>query len=52
MDSVKTSRPEDWRRGWAENKIREWRKMLAQTEAVSRMMPAWAITAVPIREDV
>jgi hypothetical protein len=39
--------PAELRRGCAEKRIRGLRKMLAQTEAVRRIMPAWATTAVP-----
>lgn len=41
--------PAELRRGCAEKSMRGLRKMLAQTEAVSNTMPAWAITAVPRR---
>jgi hypothetical protein len=40
--------PPEFRRGWAEKRIRSPRKTLAQTEATSRMRPTWAITAVPV----
>jgi hypothetical protein len=44
---VRTKIPAELRRGCAEKSMRGLRKMLAQTEAVRRTMPAWAITAVP-----
>lgn len=47
MDCVRTRRPPELRRGWAEKRMRGLRKTLAQTEAVRRRMPACAITAVP-----
>jgi len=39
--------PALFRRGWAEKRITSCRKTLAHTLATRRIMPAWAITAVP-----
>ncbi len=50
MDCVRTSKPPEFRRGCAEKRMRGLRKTLAQTEAVRRTIPAWAITAVPRNE--
>jgi hypothetical protein len=48
IDSVRIRRPLELRRGCAEKKMRSCRKTLAQTLAARRIMPAWAITAVPV----
>jgi hypothetical protein len=47
---VRTRIPAELRRGCAEKSMRGLSKMLAQTEAVRRIMPAWAMTAVPGEE--
>ena len=47
MPSVRANKPEELRRGCAENRMSGERKTLAQTEATSRTIPACAITAVP-----
>jgi hypothetical protein len=47
IDCVRTRIPAELSRGWAEKSMRGLRNMLAQTEAVRRIMPAWAMTAVP-----
>ena len=47
MDSAMARTAEELRRGCAEKKIKSWRKMPAQTVANSRIMPAWAMMAVP-----
>jgi len=47
MDSVRKSRPAEFRRGCAEKKIKGLRKTLAQTEATSKISPACAMPAVP-----
>lgn len=39
---------EELRMGWAEKRMRGCRKMPAQTEATRRMMPPWAMIAVPV----
>lgn len=39
--------PAELRRGCAANRLRGERKTLAHTEAVKRIMPAWATAAVP-----
>lgn len=49
MDSVRMRRPAELRRGCALKSMRGERKMEAQTEAVRRMMPNWAIIAVPVK---
>jgi hypothetical protein len=50
IDCVRTRIPAELRRGCAEKSMRGLSKMLAQTEAVRRIMPAWAMTAVPGEE--
>ena len=47
MDSVMARTAAELRSGCAEKKIKSLRKMLAQTVAKRRMMPAWAMMAVP-----
>jgi hypothetical protein len=47
MDCVRKRMPALFRRGCAEKRISWLRKTLAQTLATRRIMPAWAITAVP-----
>jgi hypothetical protein len=47
MASARKRKAAELRRGWAENRIKSLRKILAQTEATRSIMPAWAITAVP-----
>lgn len=47
MDSVMANIPAELRRGCAEKNIRSWRKMLDQTVATNRIIPAWAMIAVP-----
>lgn len=47
IDWVRKRRPALLRRGCAEKRITSWRKTEAQIEAMRRIMPAWAITAVP-----
>jgi hypothetical protein len=49
---VRTRIPAELRRGCAEKSMRSFRKILAQTEAVRRIMPACAITAVPEEKSV
>lgn len=44
---MSANRALEFRSGWAEKRMSGWRKMLAQTEATRRTMPACAITAVP-----
>jgi len=48
MACVRAKSADELRRGWAEKKMRGWRKMPAQTEATRRIMPPCAIIAVPV----
>jgi hypothetical protein len=45
--SVTARRPAEFRRGWAEKRIKGFMKTLAQTEETNKRTPAWARIPVP-----